>query len=241
MEQEKTTYDIIFRGDIVLGHSLNDVKQRLQQLFKADAAKIEALFTGRPVPLKRNLDEATARKYQAVLQKAGAEVSVKVAGATQSPASRPEPVPRKRQLSLAPAGENLLRRSERQKADAVEIDTSTLTLRAVEGNLLDQTEVAPEPVAAVVTPEFDLAEVGADLVSENERQTIPLPTIEPESWGLSEVGEDLLRPEETEQPDVVVVKELAVELAPVGSDMGELKEDKPAVNPDTSQLKLEDR
>ena len=32
-------YDIIFRGDIVLGQQLTDVKLRLQQLFKADAAK----------------------------------------------------------------------------------------------------------------------------------------------------------------------------------------------------------
>jgi predicted nicotinamide N-methyase len=44
-------FDIIFRGDIVFGHQLAEVKAKLQQLFKADAAKIDALFTGRPVPL----------------------------------------------------------------------------------------------------------------------------------------------------------------------------------------------
>src|SRR5690606_40568336 len=55
-------FDIIFRGDIVIGHQLQDVKARLQQLFKTDAARIDALFTGRPVALKRGLDQATANK-----------------------------------------------------------------------------------------------------------------------------------------------------------------------------------
>ena len=57
-------FDIIFRGDIVFGHQLADVKLRLQQLFKADAVKIDALFSGRPVPLKRGLDLASAQKYK---------------------------------------------------------------------------------------------------------------------------------------------------------------------------------
>src|SRR5690606_27763711 len=69
-------FDIIFRGDIVLGHQLAEVKLRLQQLFKVDAAKVDALFTGRPVPLKRKLDEATANKYRAALLKAGAQVAI---------------------------------------------------------------------------------------------------------------------------------------------------------------------
>ncbi|RYZ83522.1 MAG: hypothetical protein EOO68_32850, partial [Moraxellaceae bacterium] len=60
-------FDIIFRGDIVFGHQLMDVKARLQQLFKADAAKVDALFSGRPVPLKRGLDIASAQKYKDAL------------------------------------------------------------------------------------------------------------------------------------------------------------------------------
>ena len=64
------TFDVIFRGDIVLGHALDDVKVRLQKLFKVDASKIDALFTGRPVILKRNLDSATAEKYRKVLHQA---------------------------------------------------------------------------------------------------------------------------------------------------------------------------
>jgi hypothetical protein len=75
-------FDIIFRGDIVFGQSVVEVKQRLQQLFKADAARIDALFCGRPVPLKRNLDRASAEKYRAVLHKAGIEVELRPAQAS---------------------------------------------------------------------------------------------------------------------------------------------------------------
>lgn len=105
MEQNKASFDIVFRGDIILGHSLEEVKLRLQKLFKADAAKIDALFCGRPVPLKRNLDEATARKYKAVLQKAGAEVSIKPAGSVKKQPAAPRPAAAaRRTLTLAPWG-----------------------------------------------------------------------------------------------------------------------------------------
>lgn len=83
-------FDIIFRGDIVFGHQLTEVKARLQQLFKADAVKIDALFTGRPVPLKRGLDQASAQKYKDVLIKAGAQVELVAVGAIQP--SEPQPI-----------------------------------------------------------------------------------------------------------------------------------------------------
>ena len=81
MTESDVRYDLVFRGDIVLGHSLVDVKARMQQLFKIDAARVDGLFSGRPVPLKRDLDQETARKYQAVLNKAGAEVTLVAVGA----------------------------------------------------------------------------------------------------------------------------------------------------------------
>src|SRR5690606_6784950 len=69
-------FDIIVRGDIVLGHHTKDVKQRLQQLVKVDATRVHARLTGRLVALKRGLDEATADEYRAVLLKGGAQVEV---------------------------------------------------------------------------------------------------------------------------------------------------------------------
>ena len=45
-------------------------------MFKADAAKLAQLFSGKRVVIKKNIDQATANKYQAALQKAGAQCEV---------------------------------------------------------------------------------------------------------------------------------------------------------------------
>lgn len=68
-------YSILFAGEILPDFTLDTVKANLANLFKSDLDKIEALFSGQPVPLKRNLESAEADKYLAALQRAGAKVS----------------------------------------------------------------------------------------------------------------------------------------------------------------------
>lgn len=234
-------FDVIFRGDIVIGHQLQDVKTRLQQLFKTDAARIDALFTGRPVPLKRGLDEATANKYRAALLKAGAQVevcvagSVKTAGATdtaQRAGARPV------QWSLAPAGSYLLKPAERRQTSAVEVDVSGISLRAEGGNLVDASETTQVETTPVVVPDFSLAETGADLINHDEKTSLPLMEIDLEDWGLAETGADLLTAEE--RPVVVAAVDHVEDfgLAPVGSDLGQLKPATVPLSPDTSKLRL---
>lgn len=240
-----TEFDIVFRGDIVMGHQLTDVKQRLQQLFKADAAKIDALFTGRPVPLKRNLDEATATKYREVLQKAGARVEICATGsinfAPPTPvAARAPVVPRRAVWSLAPVGSFLLAPTERPKLSPVLVDTSRISLRAAEGNLLDATEQRQVPAAAVVAPDLDLAEVGENLLRDDEHLALPLVEIEVEDWDLADVGADLISAEER---PMVATPEIAVGdygLAPVGTDLGQIRPKVEPLIPDISRLRLAD-
>lgn len=231
-------YDLIFRGDIVLGQDLGEVKARLQQLFKADAARIDALFSGRPVPLKRNLDEETAKKYQQVLAKAGAEVSMAPAAGEEKP--REKASPRAGGLSLAPAGSLLLRPRERGEQPGVQVDISALSLKPVGGNLLEAAERAAVPATPVTVPDFNLAEVGALLTTEDDRPALPEVDFADNHWDLSAPGEDLLRPEERPRVQAPPVPPLAADLAPVGSDLGQLREEKPPVTPDISALRLEE-
>ena len=237
-------FDIIFRGDIVFGHQLADVKARLQQLFKADAAKIDALFTGRPVPLKRKLDEATAHKYRDALLKAGAMVDICASNASPANvAPRPAPVARRTSAgwTLAPVGADLLLAKERPVSAApVQVDISSLSLRAAEGNLVDASEVPEEVNAQVVVPDLGLADVGSDLISADEKWELPLVEIELENWGIAEAGSDLLA--EDERPVVLpaVVDVADFGLAPAGSDLGQLKPDVTPVAPDISKLRLTD-
>lgn len=243
-------FDIIFRGDIVFGYQLAEVKLKLQQLFKADAAKIDSLFSGRPVPLKRNMDEATAQKYRDALLKAGAMVEICPSEASPANApAKPLPVREPRPASevknpewtLAPAGADLLPLTERPPQPApLQVDISALSLRPAEGNLLDASEVHEELSAQVVVPDLGLAAVGADLLSADEKPELPLVEIELEDWGIAEVGSDLLN--EDERPIVLsaLVEVGNFGLAPAGSDLGQLKSTVKPLSPDISGLRLAD-
>lgn len=67
-------YKIVFDGQLMPEMTLDTVKDNLARLFKSDQSKIDALFSGSPVALKRDLAETEADKYLAVLQNAGAQV-----------------------------------------------------------------------------------------------------------------------------------------------------------------------
>jgi hypothetical protein len=65
-------YKVIFTGKITEGHQLEDVKSRIGLLFNLGEEKIERLFPGHPVLLRKNVDCKTAKRYQNVFEKAGA-------------------------------------------------------------------------------------------------------------------------------------------------------------------------
>jgi len=177
-------FDIIFRGDIVLGHSLNDVKQRLAKLFKVDAVKIDALFTGAAVPLKRNLDGAAAEKYRAVLVKAGAQVEVSAQAdtggeAVQKPVRESTLVESRTsaggRLCLAPVGTDVLTAEERAPHIVNEVNTDNLSLRPAVGDLLDAAEKPVVAAVAVDVSELALAPVGSDLGQSRPAEPAPAP------------------------------------------------------------------
>ena len=88
----ETRYDIFFQGAILDGFSLEQVKKNLKAQFAASEERIESLFRGTRVKLKRNIDTAEVKRYKRALTRAGAEVIV-------------EPVapPAGRKASAAPA------------------------------------------------------------------------------------------------------------------------------------------
>ncbi|MBC9252436.1 hypothetical protein A9179_19395 [Pseudomonas alcaligenes] len=67
-------FKIVFSGELMPDMAADTVKDNLAQLFKSNRDKIEALFSGARVPLKRDLAEAEADKYLTALQRAGARV-----------------------------------------------------------------------------------------------------------------------------------------------------------------------
>lgn len=69
-------YQVVFEGKLTGERSLDEVKRNLATLFKMKAEQVDALFTGKPVIIKRDIDQATALKYQTAFKKAGAVCTV---------------------------------------------------------------------------------------------------------------------------------------------------------------------
>lgn len=77
---------IVFTGQVQDGHDREQVRQRVSQLFRiSDPKRLDRLFSGEPITLKKDLDSSSARKYQAAIIKAGALVVVEPPLADEAP------------------------------------------------------------------------------------------------------------------------------------------------------------
>lgn len=166
-------YEVIFRGDVLAGQSVIEVKQRLAQLFNADATRIDQMFSGKPVVVKRNLDMETAEHYQSTLLKAGALVDIRPATINEVVSEEKpvdssnndsgliqEPEPEQYQPSqeqvledvdfdVAPVGADVLSPEDKKDFTSVDVDTSSLTIAETGSDVLadeDKKDFVPQDV-----------------------------------------------------------------------------------------------
>ncbi len=210
------TFDIVFRGELVPGAELAQVKQNLARLFKMDPARIELLFSGKPVVLKRGLDMDAAGKYRVAIKKAGARVDTKASAQTAAArpvqpkaAQTPSPPPEAQAstgvaqpavaradraddgLSLAPAGIELLAPEEKKPQPMVNIDLSSYSLKASGEALLNEDEYEQQVSLPLDLSELNLAPVGADVLKPEERVVVPTVEIDLEGLSVAPPGERL--------------------------------------------------
>ena len=65
-------YSIFFSGKVAQGHGIEEVKRNLASTFKLGDEKIEQLFTGKQVMIKKDADYQSAIKYKMAFETAGA-------------------------------------------------------------------------------------------------------------------------------------------------------------------------
>lgn len=65
-------YKVVFSGTIAKGHTREEVKKNISEIFKLDAASIDKLFSGKSRIIKNNADHQTASKIQSAMEEAGA-------------------------------------------------------------------------------------------------------------------------------------------------------------------------
>lgn len=242
-------YDIYFKGESLEGFAEALVRQNIGQLFKAPPEKVQQLFSGKVIALKKGLDKTTALKFQAALKKAGAKIYIKQASAAQpasaaaQPANAPQPVQQAKPttteasshaaLDMLPVGSDVLTEAERQHNEAPEIDTSSIQLSS---NLDEPLQQSPPAPPAPDVSHITAAEVGADVL-EGVEKIAPPPAPDTGHIALGAVGEDLGQiHEEVVLPDLDLSD---ISLAEVGADIDPSEKKAPPHAPDTSHIEME--
>ena len=196
-------FAVVFKGELINGADPAQVRANLAKLFKADAERIEAMFTGKPVVIKKGVDEDTANNYVAVLAKAGASAKVvemraktenaPPQAAVEKPAVPPESTTAKPAATADQAAPSAPSPDEQStQAPPQPLDTSM----AEPGVIL----VEPEHVEApnIDTAHLDMAEVGVTLV---EYQHVDEPEFDLSAFTLDAPGTTLVEPEKITPPD----------------------------------------
>lgn len=151
---QQLRYDLLFRGDIVPGRQLDDVKARVRELFQIDDARLASLFSGRPVLIRRDLGAAEAERYRDALAAAGALVELRPVSGSPEDAAAPAAVAPQSSTaagdwSLTPVGADLLRSEERAQSAPRAVDVGHLSVAPSGADVLrpeERREVAPRIV-----------------------------------------------------------------------------------------------
>ena len=234
------TYAIVFSGDIVDGFQVISVKAHLAKMLKASPEKMQVLFSGKPVVLKRTADKAEAAKYGGALKKVGADVKVKIIksdanAANKAPAASKAPAANNTPaVDQKPAGNEapIAYEAPESRKEASAPDTSHLSLAPNEGNIV-------EPSAPPPPPQLDLSGIS---IKENDGS--PLVESKPQAkadidlsgFSLSENdGSPLVEPSRAAAPKVDAPD---FGLDEPGAVLETLKEPVEEVHPDTSSMSL---
>jgi uncharacterized protein YbjQ (UPF0145 family) len=84
-------YNVVFNGKTQPNQDIEDVKQRLATVLKLDAPGIAHLFGGSAVTIKKNVDAATAEKYNQAFKESGAVCIIEPVGVVPKPTSGSPP------------------------------------------------------------------------------------------------------------------------------------------------------
>ena len=250
-------FKLVYAGEISDGQHAAVVKKRLAGVLKLDDERMDVLFSGKAVVVKKSTDARTAARYQEVFKKAGARLRVQPVegaapqGGAATPAPAPEPDPPQAaaaraetpasdtasagsadgNLQVMPVGSDVLTDAERPDAPMAEVDTSHLS---VQGAVF----VTDEPEAEVDAPNVDhlsVAEPGTVLGEPTEEITVEIDA----DFDLADVGTDMgeMVRESAAPIDVDAVD---FEVADAGADLDTKSKQAPPAAPDTSHLKLDD-
>ena len=240
-------YDLVFKGELVKTVALDQAKQNISRLFKVTGPKLDALFSGKPVILKRNIDFETASKYRVAIKKAGARVdlveskaatpqpaqdSAKAAGLTAKSVSKPVSENLRTPAGDVPPspgravfGSQDLSGSSDFSSQAVssapkmtQSNKPAVAQKKQEKITVNGVEGAvASQVTHPVSQDMSVAPVGEDLTVEKEEPELPL--IDVSMISVQEMNGNLIHDNERRAVEKVNVDTSALSLAEAGGDL----------------------
>jgi hypothetical protein len=223
------TYQLIFSGETLEGQHPAVVRKRLALALKLDDARIQTLFSGNAVIVRKSVDAETATKFQAVFKKAGARlrvVSIEAAGTGPSPAASGSD---NGSWEVLPAGSDVLDPEQRKHFVARNIDTSHLALARQLAFLSPQDPYDPSSIEA---PAFEVMPAGSRIGDSVEVQ----PPVLDVDFELAEPGVLMAAPKAPVDPKRI--PEPGFDIAEPGVRMSEPSPPPPPA-PDVSHIRLE--
>jgi hypothetical protein len=246
-------YNLVFQGQILNGASLEEVKTRVAELFKADAKKTAVLFSGKPIVIKKNLDTDTAQKYLNAFKKAGAVLkAVQLESADDSAVQSPEPEANQPEAAPAPPPSNNLSaglaslvnynnvtQAPLSAETRAEENTSGLQLLPKDAGPMTYAR-AVEPVKIPDTTHLSLSKAQTGSLAEFARtvKAVELPDISELSMSEANTGsleEFASQPQAIELPDISELDMPALDDTPLSVDSAKPE---PAAIPDVSGITM---
>lgn len=251
------TYNLVFSGELVRGADPEQARRNIGQLFKISDEKVQALFSGKPVVLKKNLDFATANKYRVAIKKAGCRVDLVENKPVENPVEKkPEKAVFQSQelkFNSDQGSEVPQPKKEEKKADTPALTEASTVKSAVADSpplpIVEEVDADDLPTQVSSVPNaqgekaggLSIAETGGNLVDETELDRPEPVHVDVGNLSVQSEGGDLLS--ESEKTPFIA-RDIAVDatLAPTGSNLIQEEEIErlPSVEVDTSDLSVAD-
>lgn len=238
-------YDLMFSGELVPGFELVQVKKNLQQLFRLDENKINALFSGKSIPLKKGVDADAANKYRVAMKKAGARVDLVLVSEPARAPVKPQPMAAPPPVTAPPRATEesngfataLGAQPVAAKTPRLPIDAPDFGLSAPGAELLSPQERASVAPLDVDISHLAVAPQQGHLLNEDERMILPGIAVTVPDLDVAAAGSDMLKPEERESTAPVKLDLSHLSLAKPGERLGPVTPPAPPP-PNVEHLKL---
>ena len=223
------TYDVYFSGNLLKDADTEEAKRKIGAMFKLEGDKLERLFSGKPIPIKRGVDMDRAVKFRVAFRDAGALVDIVPEGQpAPNPAARPTP-PQRPAAPMPATKPTPAATPQAETPPATGADPSGLSL--ADGPLPTPTEPEADPVQV---PDYGLSAPKDFNLSDctPEVEAAPIPDIS--AMHLDKEGTVL---DETPDAEPLEIDTEALELDEPGTTLIEAEE-VPAAEIDTDQLSM---